>query len=90
MSIENAKKAVTEAVYQVKIAQVGFGRGAGGRELALAATKVEESEMWLQAAEKARAAEQVSDAGTGTPWPLGSTVSGSATEDRYLDRKKTE
>jgi hypothetical protein len=57
MSIENAKKQLSEAIYQLKLAQVGVGRGAGGREVSLAVTNAEQAEHWLLAAEQAQAKE---------------------------------
>jgi hypothetical protein len=52
MSIEAAKKKLSEAIYELKLAQVGVGRGAGGREVALAVTNAEQAEHWLLAAER--------------------------------------
>lgn len=59
MSIENAKQKLGEAIYALKMAQVGVGRGAGGREMAQAVTNAEQAEHWLEAAERAKDAEQV-------------------------------
>lgn len=59
MSLDNAKQKASEAIYALKQAQVGLGRGAGGRELALAVTNAEQAELWLGAAERARDAESV-------------------------------
>jgi hypothetical protein len=57
MSIEKAKKQLGEAIYQLKLAQVGVGRGAGGREVVLAVTNAEQAEHWLIAAEQAQTKE---------------------------------
>jgi hypothetical protein len=54
VSIENAKQKVSEAIYALKLAQVGVGRGPGAREMALAVTNAEQTETWLSAAENHR------------------------------------
>jgi hypothetical protein len=73
MTVGNAKQKLSEAIYAIRQAQVGFGRGAGGRELALAATNAEQAEHWLLAAERARDAEGVGGTSEAPPSGVAST-----------------
>jgi hypothetical protein len=76
MSIENAKQALSEAVYQLKLVQIGFGRGAGGREVALAATNAEQAELWLAAAQRSRESEGVGGTSEAAPSGMASVNQG--------------
>ena len=67
MSLTNAEQKLSEAIYALKQAQIGLGRGPGARELALATTNAEQAELWLNAAERAKEA----DTGAGDVPPSG-------------------
>lgn len=67
MSIEKAKQTLSEAVYQLKLVQVGFGRSAGGREAAQSAANAEQAELWLAAAQRAHESEGVGGTSEAAP-----------------------
>lgn len=49
-SIQVAREKLNEALSALTDAQNELGRGAGGREVALAITNAEQARMWLEAA----------------------------------------
>lgn len=76
MSIENAKKKLGEAIYALKVAQIGVGHGPGAREMALAVTNSEQTEHWLVAAERARDEQNIGGGSYGPPSGMKTTNPG--------------
>lgn len=51
IALAGADEAITNALIRARLAAEALDRGPGGREVALASTKLQEAQMWLHEAE---------------------------------------